>query len=325
MVGQRRQGLTALWCLAPSALIVGGFHLWPLFYAAWVSLHDWGLAPGPWVGLANYRELARDPLFRQSLGVTLWYVLGTVPPTLALAYLVAELLHQPLRGRAFYRVLFFTPYVVSPVAAAAVWKWVFDSATPPLNHWLARCGLDVPNQVWLLQPRGVFQLAWEVLGGRWPDALSGAHWLAGPSLALCCVMAVTVWTSLGFAAVVLLAGLSQVPGDVLEAARLDGAVGWRLRRHVVWPLLSPTLFFLLIVFTIRAFQAFNQIYVLTPRGLLGRTSTVTYYIYETAFMAGGKGPGFGSAVAFVLLGIILALTALQFRLLGRRVHYGGRA
>ena len=149
-------------------------------------------------------------------------------------------------------------------------------------------------------------------------------WAGGPSLALCCVMVVSVWTMLGFAVVVLLAGLSQVPTDVLEAARLDGATGWQLRRRVIMPLLSPTLFFLLIVFVIKAFQAFNTIYVMTPGGLSGRTGTVTFYIYESAFMMGGKGAGFGSAVALVLFAIIVSLTLLQFRVLGKRVHYGGR-
>lgn len=312
----RREGPLALWCLLPSALVLGTFALWPLGYAAWVSLHEWTLSAGPWVGLGNYRELLHDKLFWQSLSVTLWYVAGTLPTTLLLAYLVAEVLNRPFRGRECYRVLFFTPYVVSPVAASAVWKWMF-AATPLLNAWLQRRGLDWPDQNWLLQPRGLFAMVATATGHTLPD------WLGGPALALCCVMVVSIWTSLGFAVVVLLAGLSQVPTDVLEAAQLDGATGWRLRRHVIWPLLSPTLFFLVIIYTIRAFQAFNQIYVMTPRGLLGRTSTVTYYIYEAAFIAGGKGPGFGSAVAFVLFGIILSLTVVQFRVLGRHVHYGG--
>ena len=122
---------------------------------------------------------------------------------------------------------------------------------------------------------------------------------------------------------VLLAGMSQVPTDVVEAAQLDGATGWRLQRRVLIPLLSPTLFFLLIIFVIKAFQAFNQIFVMTPGGLSGRTSTVTFYIYQSGFMMGGRGTGYGSAVAMVLFVIILALTGLQFAVLGKRVHYGG--
>lgn len=315
----RRTTWVAICCVLPSAAILGAFQVWPLLYAAWVSLHRWGIRPGPFIGAANYAQALRAGPFWQSVEVTLWYVLGTVPLTLLLAYLIAELLNRKIPGRDFYRVLFFTPYIVSPVAAAAVWKWVFTSASPLVNGALIdRLGMShLPNQTWLLQPRGVFLWLAQGLGMDLP------RWAQGPSLALCCIMAVTIWTSLGFAVVVLLGGLSQVPTEVLEAAELDGATGWRLRRHIIWPLLSPVLFFLLIVFTIRAFQAFSQIYVLTgENNLLGTTSTLTYYIYETAFRGAGA-RGYGSAVAFLLFGIILLLTWLQFAVLGRRVHYGG--
>lgn len=315
---RRKHILVAAACLLPSALIIGTFHVWPLLFAAWVSLHEWVIVQGEFVGLGNYQRALGHKDFWQSITVTIWYVLGTVPPTLLLAYLVAELLNRELRARGFYRVLFFTPYVVSPVAAAAVWKWVFYSASPPANQWLARLGLEVPAQRWLLQPRGVFTILADALGRELPA------WAGGPSLALCCIMLVTIWSSMGFAIVVLLGGLAQVPDEILEAAQLDGATGWRLRRRVIWPLLSPTLFFLLVVFVIRAFQAFNQIFVLTPQtGILGTTSTVPYYIWEEAFRSGGQGYGYGSAVAYLLFFIILGLTLLQFRLLGRRVFYQG--
>lgn len=315
----RREVLVAVCCLLPSAVIIGAFHLWPLLYAFWVSLHKWTILPGPWRGLGNYGAALTNPDFWQSVAVTGWYVLGTVPLALVLAYFIAELLNREVPGRDLYRVLFFTPYIVSPVAAAAVWKWVFQSVSPPVNGWLAAHGWRVrTEQLWLLDPRGLFQWVAEAMGHQVPS------WANGPSLALCCIMAVTVWTSLGFAVVILLGGLTQVPREVLEAAQLDGATGWRLRRQVIWPLLSPVLFFLLIVFTIRAFQAFSQIYVFTgENNLLGTTSTVTYYIYETAFRTSGQ-RGYGSAVAFLLFGIILALTWLQFRVLGSRVHYGGQ-
>lgn len=318
MGSRRRTTWVVLFCVLPSALIIGGFHVWPLLYAAWVSLHEWKIKPGDFVGLANYGRALGAGGFWQSVQVTAWYVLGTVPPTLLLAYLIAELLNRKIPGRDVYRVLFFTPYIVSPVAAAAVWKWVFYSASPPINQALIDHGLSqLPNQTWLLQPRGIFLWLAQGLGHNLPS------WAHGPSLALCCIMVVTIWTSLGFAVVVLLGGLSQVPSEVLEAAQLDGATGWRLRRHVIWPMLSPVLFFLLIVFTIRAFQAFSQIYVFTgENNLLGTTSTLTFYIYETAFRGAGA-RGYGSAVAFLLFGIILFLTWLQFVAVGRRVHYGG--
>ena len=317
MGSRRKQALIAVVCLLPSALVLGTFHLGPLLRAVGVSLHTGAIGHNEWVGLANYRELLSDRAFWGSLVNTLWFVLGTVPATLLVGYLLAELLNRDIRGRGLYRLLFFTPYVVSPVAASAVWKWMFE-ASAAVNAKLVAWGFTVPEQNWLLQPRGIFALLGEAVGHELPA------WAGGPSLALCCVMVVSVWTMLGFAVVVLLAGLSQVPTDVLEAARLDGATGWQLRRRVIMPLLSPTLFFLLIVFVIKAFQAFNTIYVMTPGGLSGRTGTVTFYIYESAFMMGGKGAGFGSAVALVLFVLIVSLTLLQFRVLGKRVHYGGR-
>ncbi len=319
MARRRRELWVALICLMPSLLVIGAFHLWPLLYAFWVSLHKWTIVPGPWVGAGNYLSALRGPEFRQSLVVTGWYVLGTVPLTMLSAYFIAELLNRRVRGVGFYRMLFFTPYIVSPVAAAAVWKWIYTSVSPVANRALVARGWDIrEDQLWLLDPRGLFQ--W--VAGAFGHELPG--WAAGPSLALCCIMLVAVWTNLGFATVVLLGGLSQVPTDLLEAARLDGATGWRLRRFVVWPLLSPVLFFLLIVFIIRAFQAFSQIYVFTSgNNLLGTTSTVTYFIYEQAFGMGGDGPGFGSAVAFILFAIILLLTWVQFKVIGSRVHYGG--
>ncbi len=314
----RRNGWVALVCLAPALAVLGSFQVAPLFYAVNVSLHSGALAGNEWVGLANYRALVGERAFWQSLEVTFWYVLGTVPLTLLVAYWIAELLNRDIRGRDFYRVLFFMPYVVSPVASSAVWKWIFN-ASSQVNLWLDKRGFEVRDQVWLLQPRGLFTLLGELWGVDVPS------WAGGPSLALCCIMVVSIWTMLGFAVVILLAGLSQVPTEVLEAAQLDGASGWRLRRRIIWPLLSPTLFFLLIIFIIKAFQAFNSIYVMTPGGLSGRTATVTFYIYESAFMAGGRGTGFGSAVSLVLLTVILALTFIQFRVLGRRVHYEGAA
>lgn len=315
---RRTEMLVALGCVLPSLAIVGAFHFWPVLYAFWVSLHQWTIVPGPFVGLANYAKALRDPGFWQSLQVTGWYVLGTVPPTLLLGYLIAELLNRKLRGMEFYRVLFFTPYIVSPVAAAAVWRQLFYSVSRPANEFLVDHGWRIrADQVWLLQPRGLFQWLAEAAGHELP------RWAHGPSLALCCIMAVAVWTSLGFAVVILLGGISQVPGEILEAARIDGATGWRLRRFVIWPLLSPVLFFLLVVMTIKAFQAFSQIYVFTGHNnLLGTTSTMTYYIYQTAFQSAGQ-RGYGSAVAFCLFFIILALTLAQFHLVGRKVHYGG--
>jgi multiple sugar transport system permease protein len=314
----RREAALAYLLLLPSALILGTFGFLPLANALLLSLRDWRLIPGGFVGLLNYqRLLTADPIFQQSLVVTMYYVLGTVPATLALGYLLAELLHSKIRGLGFYRTLYFVPYIVSPVAAAAVWRWILDPDFGVATALISRLGVHAR---WLHEEAGIFRLMGEGLRLPVPE------WAGGPSLALVCIIGVTIWHNLGFAAVVLLAGLSAVPTDVIEAARLDGARGWSLMRRVKLPLLSPTLFFLLVVFTIRAFQTFTQIFVMSidhEGGPAGTTRNITLYIYQSFNVYKPRlGPGYGAAMAMLLFAIILVLTLVQFRVVGRRVHYG---
>lgn len=318
---RRQEAALAYLLLAPSALILAAFGFAPLIQAALLSFREWRLQPGGFVGLENYRQaLLLQPeaaAFWKSLGVTVYYVLGTVPPTLVLGYLLAELLHSRIRGLAVYRTFYFLPYIVSPVAAAAVWRWMLNPNFGVANGVLARFGVQ-PR--WLDEEAGIFQLLGQALH------LPVAPWAGGPSLALVCIMAFSVWQSLGFAVVVLLAGLAALPAEVTEAARLDGARGWSLMRHVKLPLLSPTLFFLTVVFTIRAFQTFTQVYVLSTdnRGGPGDTTrNITLYVVQSFYdNAPRLGPGYGSAVAMLLFLIILVLTLVQFRVLGKRVYYG---
>lgn len=315
---RRAEALLAYLLLAPSALILGAFGFGPLLGALALSFREWRLAEGGFVGFRNYQQaLTAEPELWQSVGVTGYYVLGTVPATLVLGYLLAELLHTRLRGMGLYRTLFFLPYVVSPVAAAAVWRWILNPTFGPASALAARFGWE-PR--WLEEEAGVFTLLAQGLHLPWPQ------WAGGPSLALACIIAVSIWNGTGFAVVVLLAGLAAVPGDVVEAARLDGARGWTLLRRVKLPLLSPTLFFLLIVFTIRTFQTFTQLYVMSvdnAGGPAGATRNVTLYIVQSFYDHRARlGPGYGSAVAVLLFGVVLLLTLVQFRVLGRRVHYG---
>jgi multiple sugar transport system permease protein len=303
--------------LLPSAVIIGIFGFWPLIDALHLSLHQWRGGPGPFVGGANYQlALAGEPGFWKAVQVTIWYVIGTVPPTIAIGYLVAELLQARIRGLGFYRTLFFLPYVVSPVAAAAVWRWILNPNFGVANALLAPLG---QRSRWLYEEEGVVRLAAQALHLGVPD------WAAGPSLALACIAGVSVWHSLGFAVVVLTAGLAGIPLEVVEAARLDGARGWSLLRGIKLPLLSPTLFFLTIVFTIRAFQVYGDILILSSDfrgGPNDSTRNITLYIVQSFNENTARlGPGYGAAVSMLLFAAILVLTLLQFRLLGRRVHY----
>lgn len=314
-LGPRRENLTGWLYVAPAAAILALFSIFPVGYAFYVSLFDWKMVRGEYVGLANYAEaLGRDPNFGKSLLATLYYVVGTVPASILLGLLIANLLASKIRGRGFYRTVYFLPYVTSVVAASAVWLWMLYPA--PAEWGLANAvmrGLGLPAQYWVEEPTGVFRL----IAGHFGASLPG--WAEGPSLSLLCVMLFSIWQALGFDIVVLLAALTSVPKEIYEAAAVDGATGWRRLRHITIPLISPTLFFLSIVSTIRAFRVFNQVYIMAAKDTSGSADTVTVYIFKT-FYVGGR-VGYGSATAMLLFLIILAVTLLQMRALGARVHY----
>ena len=310
--GQRlREAATGWLMVGPAALVLGLFSFFPLCYAFYISLHRWGIRKEEFVGFANYARAFSDPEFGRAMVVTLYYVLGTVPVGLLLSLLVANLLAQRIGGRAFYRTVYFLPYVTSVVAAAAVWIWMLYPA--PAEWGLGNAVLKflgVPAQRWVEESTGIFQL---FFGPSVPA------WAAGPSLALVCVMAFSVWHALGFEVVVLLAALSNVPREIYEAAALDGATGWRRLRHITIPMISPTLFFLLIVSTIRAFRVFSHIYVLASKDTERTAHNVTMFIFRAFYEL--REVGYGSAVALLLFVIILVVTLIQMRVVGARVHY----
>jgi ABC-type sugar transport system permease subunit len=308
--------------LAPAGLLLLAFQVYPLFYGGYVSLFRWGLTRQAFLGLANYAGVLRDPDFWRSLLVTGYYVAGVVPAEIVLGFLIAVLLSQRIRGRAVYRLVYFLPYVTSMVALGLVWSWIFNANFGLANAVLRL--LHLPPQRWLLEPRGLLGL---LRGGAGFSA-----WAGGPSLALACVMVVTVWYYTGFHVVVYLAGLGAIPREIYEAARLDGARGWRLLRHITLPLVSATTFFLAVVATIGAFQSFSIVYTLTGGGAsggltsgaggpLGTTRVVTLFIFNTFYSEFRV--GYATAAAFVLFAILLGLTLAQLRLGSRRVHYLG--
>ena len=312
-----RQSLIAYLFLLPAGIIFG-FHILPVFYAFYISLHKWILVKGPFIGLGNFTRAFKDPNFYQSLQVTLFYVIGTVPLTIIASLFIAYLLFQKIRGLSVFRTFFFLPYIVSAVAAGAVFAWLFNPRFGPVNTILEFFGL--PGQKWMLEPRGIFELMGQGLGVTLPA------WAAGPSLALITIMIFAIWQIMGFDIVVFLAGLGAIPNELYEAARIDGASGWQLFRHITIPMLSPTTFFILMISIIGSFQAFNHIYVMTTAsagtvgGPLGTTTTLTIYMFRVFW--DNQNMGYGSALAFVLFGIILVLTVIQNRVLERRVHYG---
>jgi multiple sugar transport system permease protein len=311
---QANEWLLAYAFIAPALLCLGVFTLYPLVSVFAGSFYrGWGTANPAFVGLANFDRVLGGTEFWRSLLITGYYVLGTAPAAIAIAFLIAALLHQQIRARGFYRAAYFLPYVTSTVAAAMVFRWIFGlSERSPANAALGWLGI-LPQR-WTLEPRGILELF--ANGAGWENFPA---WAGGPSLALVCVMLFAIWHMLGFNIVVFLAGISAIPREIYEAAEVDGA-GWRERmRHITLPLLSPTLFFLGIVSIVRAFQSFNDVYVLTPKQRGDSTQNVIMMIY--ANMVERSDFGFASAVSFVLFLIILGLTLLQMKLIEKRVHY----
>jgi multiple sugar transport system permease protein len=251
----------------------------------------------------------RDML--SSFSVTVMYSIGTVPFQLAIGLGLAYLLFQNLKGKTFFRMVFFMPYIMPFVATAMVFTLLFSHRQDSIvNHLVGIVG--VPPQKWLLEPVGVGKL---IFGAQIPDVL------AGPPLALVVVIIYTIWTYAGYATVVFLAGLTNISGDLYEAARIDGASGWAIFRHITLPLLSPTTFFLSLISIIGTFQAFTQLWIMRTPAAGRSIDTTSVYIY-TRIQDANPNYGYGSALAFVLFGLILLLTLAQNRIAGRRVFYG---
>jgi multiple sugar transport system permease protein len=295
--------------LAPAMLVLLAFGLFPILYSLHMSAYDLG-GRGGFVGAANYTEALSSSSFWDCFLVTVYFAAGSIPITLAVSFFIANLLFRIGRARGVFRTVYFLPYVTSAVAAAMIWRFILrPDAVGLANTVLHAVGMDAKG--WLLEPRSVLYF---ITGNK--------HLMTvGPSLALCCVILFEIWHSSGFMIVIFLAGLSSIPKELEEAARIDGAGWFQVVRNITVPLLSPTIFFLTIVSVIKAFQAFNSFYALTGdgHGPLDTTQNTTVYIF-TSFYVNNR-LGYGAAVATLLCVAIVTLTIFQWRLLGRRVHY----
>jgi len=304
-----RDSAAALFLLAPALAILGAFGVAPLVVAVYMSLFGGKFGQGAFVGLQNYAEALRSPAFWKSFLVTVYYAVGTIPVAMAISFVVAYFLFRIVRGRGFFRTVYFLPYVTSAVAAAMVWRSLLNPQFGVVNAGFELFGFEGQN--WLLEPRGLLYL---LTGGRVPPSV-------GPSLALCCVIAFEIWHSSGFMIVIFLAGLTAIPWELEEAATIDGASAFQSIRKIILPLLSPTIFFLAVVSVIKSFQVFNSFYALTGngRGPADSTQNMTVYIYANFYEY--QRWGYGTAVATLLCLVIIALTIFQWRTVGRKVHY----
>jgi sn-glycerol 3-phosphate transport system permease protein len=266
--------------LLPTAAVLGLFFVYPLFLAAYQSLFAWDLlTPKIWVGLSNYRALLASGELVGTLGRTLGYAVVVVALSLSLGLGLALALDRPGRLYAFVRGAVFSAYVVSWVAVALLWMWLLDGDAGLVSAFAK--ALHLP-------------------------ALS---WLADPRSALLTLALVSVWKITGYAMVVFLAGLQDVPPSLLEAAALDGAGPVRRFWYVTWPLLRPTAAFVGTTGLILSFQAFDVVRVMTQGGPVRATTIFVYAIYEQVFV--NLRVGRASALVVVFFALLLALTGLQ--------------
>ncbi len=273
--------------LLPWALVFAVFWLYPLLFTFGLSFAKYSTLSGEiaWVGIDNYLRLWRDPLFWQALANTSVFTFGTIPFTTAFALLLAVLLNRNLRGSQFFRSAYFLPSVTSLVVISLIFTNLYAG-------------------------NGYINTLLDVLGLPYPER----GWLAEPGLALYSVMAMEVWIASGYYMVLFLAALQAIPTDLYEAAELTGASAWQQFRRITLPMLRPTLLFVIVINTIKSFQVFVEIYVMTRGGPLSSTTTLTYLVYTNAFEKSDM-MGYASALAYVVFLIILVFSIVQMKLL----------
>lgn len=291
----RREALDAYLMLLPTILGVGIFFAIPLAISLYLSFTNSRLiGEQNFIGLQNYGNALSDAKFRLALSNTFWFTIWTmllsVPPALGLAML----LNQQIRGRAFFRAIFFLPVVASVVGITLVWRYLLNFDFGYINYVMSLLGL--PKVAWLNNPR---------------TALWG-------------VIIVVVWRSIGYNLVIFLAGLQSIPRQLYEAASIDGANRWQQFRSITLPMLSPTTFFIVVTTLINTLQEFPVPYALgaTRSGAAGPADsmlTIVFYLYQQGFNSFRM--GYASAIAWILFAMIMVITIIQFRASNRWVHY----
>jgi multiple sugar transport system permease protein len=286
---QREERIGCLFTLPILLYVIVIFFL-PAAYTIVLSVVDWSVMEGigDFVGLTNYVDLLTDDLFLKSLGNTLLFALMAVPGTIVVGLLAALAFQSRTRlpARNFFKSAYFLPLIVSLVAVAFVWKWLFNPAIGLLNNVLV--GLRLPAQGWLNDPDQV----------------------------LACIAVMYVWVRLGFAMVIFVAGLEGIPNDYYDAAAIDGASLWQRFRHITVPLLTPQFVLIGILEMINALRTFDLPYIAASGGPLNASRTVVLHIYDSAFQYSRMGSA--ASAAIVLFAMILIFTLVQRRALGQR-------
>ncbi|MGH2560075.1 MAG: carbohydrate ABC transporter permease [Thermomicrobiales bacterium] len=289
--GANRDWPWALFFLGPNLVLFLVFFAYPIVYGAYISLFDWKIIGAKeWLGVQNYIDFFKDDLTPKLLWNSIYYVVGSTVPLLVLALLSAVLLNAVVTGRHAWRSLYFLPLVTSPVAAAAVWKWLYAKDQGLINYALIK------------------------VGGERIDWLFSTRW------AMPAIIVMTVWKLLPFNTIIYLAGLQEIPRHLYDAAAVDGASRWRQFRDISVPLMTPTTFFVLLITLFSLlFGSFDIINVMTQGGPLDATNVFVYNIYENAFVFFRM--GYASAQAYLLFVVVFVLTIGNWLLQKRWVHY----
>ncbi len=288
-----REALTGFAFLLPSLIPLVVFTLYPLANSGYLSLVKWNLLSPrkEFIGVANYTRMASDPALLRIFTNTAIYTVAVVSIGVVVGLILALLLNRPLWLRPVWRGVFFLPTVVPLAVLSGLWLWIYDPGFGLMNYLL----------------RSV--------------RLPASQWLHSPDSALWAIIVMMIWQTAGYNMVILLAGLQNIPEELYEAARLDGAGRGAILARITVPLLSPTLLFLMIVASIQAFRVFDPIWVMSlgTGGPANSTATLVFYLYRQAFMFFEA--GYASAIAYLVVGIALAFTVAQFWLSRRWVTY----
>ncbi|MCX7920226.1 MAG: sugar ABC transporter permease [bacterium] len=316
-----KEALAGYAFILPNILGFLTFTLLPVLASFLLSFTQWDLlGERHFVGLKNFSELlgftvrpeairhwtdyiffwnileAKDPYFWRYLGNTIFLMLG-IPINIAGSLVLAMALNQKIRGRVVFRTIYFLPTITAGVATYLLWRWLYNADFGLINGLISRFG--------------------QLMGVR----LTGPEWLASTAWVKPALMLMFFWSSVGGVNMVLyLAGLQNVPSHLYEAAEIDGASGWQKFIHITWPMLTPTTFFIFTMSLIGGFQGgFDAAYVMTGGGPAGASTTLSYYIYNNAFVWFKM--GYAAAIAWVLFFLVFIVTLLNWKYGGKRVHY----
>jgi multiple sugar transport system permease protein len=284
----------AAWAfITPGVAVIMLFGVVPIVWSAIMSFQGNNLfSPNtPFVGLANYRQMLHDPIVGQAITNTLVYTALFVPGTMLVGLFLAVAMNRKLKFIWIYRTAAYATMAISTISEALVFMWLFDPSYGIVNYLLNLVG--IPQQ----------------------------QFLNSTSEALYVIVIMTIWGWTGFAVVIYLAALQGIPQVLTEAAAIDGAGRWATFRRITLPLLSPASLFLVVWLTINALQLFDEVYLSTQGGPLNATTVLVYYLYQQAFGGTNFNYGYASAIAYFLFVVIIIVTAIQFRVGRRLVHY----